>query len=55
MVPDLTEQLRVREQKGLLRQRQTLESPQETHVSIGGEKLLSFCSNDYLGLATIPR
>ena len=54
MVPDLIEQLRVREQKGLLRQRQTLESPQETHVSIGGEKFLSFCSNDYLGLANHP-
>tara|TARA_R110002073_G_scaffold10565_14_gene50440 strand:+ start:1482 stop:2642 length:1161 start_codon:yes stop_codon:yes gene_type:complete len=51
---NLTEQLQVREKKGLRRYRQTLESPQETHVSIAGCDYLAFCSNDYLGLANHP-
>ncbi|PXX15504.1 8-amino-7-oxononanoate synthase [Nitrosomonas ureae] len=51
MFPDLSEQLRQREQQGLLRQRKILESPQSTHVTMDGRDYLAFCSNDYLGLA----
>jgi 8-amino-7-oxononanoate synthase len=39
----------------LLRRRRTLDSAQGAHVRIGGEPRLSFCSNDYLGLASHPR
>lgn len=59
MPNDLTEQLRgellSREKKKLYRHRLTLESPQQTHVSIAGCEYLSFCSNDYLGLANHPQ
>ncbi|MCK7577908.1 MAG: hypothetical protein MZV65_20470 [Chromatiales bacterium] len=33
------------------RRRRTLQSPQAIEVRIDGRELLSFCSNDYLGLA----
>lgn len=39
----------------LYRERLVLESPQGVHVRLGEETLLSFCSNDYLGLANDPR
>jgi 8-amino-7-oxononanoate synthase len=54
MFPGLSDQLRIRNEKGLKRKRLILESPQETHVSIAGHEYLAFCSNDYLGLANHP-
>ena len=51
---DLREQLRSRETQNLYRRRLTLESPQNTRVSIAGREYLTFCSNDYLGLANHP-
>jgi len=39
---------------GLLRQRRTLHSPQSPHIVVDGKPYLSFCSNDYLGLAHHP-
>jgi len=39
----------------LYRTRRVLESPQGVEVRAGGESLLSFCSNDYLGLANDAR
>jgi 8-amino-7-oxononanoate synthase len=50
----LEQQLSQRRQQGLYRQRLTSDSPQGVHVSIGGRDYLSFCSNDYLGLAAHP-
>lgn len=41
-------------EQGLLRQRRTLQSAQGVHVRVDGRDLLSFCSNDYLGLASHP-
>lgn len=38
-------------QQGAYRQRRKLDSPQGIHVVIDGKPFLSFCSNDYLGLA----
>ena len=55
MFAELTEQLRVREKKGLKRYRQTLEGPQTTRVTIADREYLAFCSNDYLGLASHPK
>ena len=51
---DLAKQLTARKQAGLYRQRQTSSSPQGVQVVIDGKEYLSFCSNDYLGLATHP-
>jgi 8-amino-7-oxononanoate synthase len=39
---------------GLLRRRQTVESPTGARVVVEGREFLSFCSNDYLGLANHP-
>jgi 8-amino-7-oxononanoate synthase len=38
----------------LLRSRLLLESPQGVHVRVNGRDVVSFCSNDYLGLASDP-
>lgn len=50
----LTQALQAREQAGLLRERLTLQSPQGPQIQLPHETLLSFCSNDYLGLANHP-
>ena len=54
MLPDLSEFLRIREQQGLKRRRTVLESPQSVRIIIDKCEYLSFCSNDYLGLANHP-
>ena len=41
--------------RGLRRTRRTLQTPQGAHVTVDGRELVSFCSNDYLGLAADPR
>lgn len=51
----LSEELVKLEQKGLLRHRRILESPQGAHVRVDGKDYLAFCSNDYLGLANHPQ
>ena len=38
----------------LYRSRKTVESPQSVEPVVDGKKVLSFCSNDYLGLANHP-
>lgn len=40
---------------GLFRARRTLDSAQGATISIGGARLVNFCSNDYLGLANDAR
>lgn len=46
--------LRALREQGLLRQRRTVEGPQEAHLTADGKKLLAFASNDYLGLSNHP-
>ncbi len=46
--------LQQRREQGLYRRRQVMESAQSVEPLINGKKLLSFCSNDYLGLANHP-
>ena len=40
---------------GTYRHRRSLENPQGREVVLEGRRLLNFCSNDYLGLASDPR
>lgn len=51
---DLQKELNQRKADGLLRQRRLLDSPQAEHIVANGKPYLSFCSNDYLGLANHP-
>lgn len=51
----IARELQALEAGGLLRRRRILESPQSARARIDGVAVLSFCSNDYLGLAADPR
>ncbi len=51
----LQNELEARAAQGLLRQRYTLGSPQSPRIVADGKPHLSFCSNDYLGLANHPK
>lgn len=55
MFSALHNELNERAAQGLLRQRRTLQSPQSPHIVVDGKSYLSFCSNDYLGLANHPQ
>ena len=54
MLNALQKELDQRKADGLLRQRRLLDSPQAEHIVTNDKKYLSFCSNDYLGLANHP-
>lgn len=50
----LREELDARAAEGLLRTRRTVDGKQQPWLHADGDTLLSFCSNDYLGLASHP-
>ncbi|WP_353156189.1 aminotransferase class I/II-fold pyridoxal phosphate-dependent enzyme, partial [Herminiimonas fonticola] len=50
----LTTELAALKEQGLQRQRRTLQTPCGVRIEVDGRSLLSFCSNDYLGLAAEP-
>jgi len=52
---DLAHELDKLRQQNLYRSRQELSSSQQVEPVINGQKVLSFCSNDYLGLANHPK
>ncbi|RMW98628.1 8-amino-7-oxononanoate synthase [Allofranklinella schreckenbergeri] len=52
---ELESALAQRREQGLLRTRRTLQSPAGPQAVVDGQALLSFCSNDYLGLAADAR
>jgi 8-amino-7-oxononanoate synthase len=54
MLAALQLELDRRKADGLLRQRRLLDSPQAEYIVANGQDYLSFCSNDYLGLANHP-
>jgi 8-amino-7-oxononanoate synthase len=54
MLNALKKELDQRKTDGLLRQRRLLDSPQAEHIVTNDKNYLSFCSNDYLGLANHP-
>lgn len=47
----LQQELDNRNQQGLYRSRKLLQSPQGREIRLNGQRVLNFCSNDYLGLA----
>ncbi len=55
LIADLAAQLAALDNEGLKRRRRTLQSPCGPDARIDGQERLSFCSNDYLGLANDPQ
>ncbi len=53
-MPNFTSQVAELEAQNLLRKRRVISSPQSTQLIVDGKTYLSFCSNDYLGLANHP-
>ena len=51
---DFALELEQRKQAGLYRTRRQITGPQKPSLVSDGRALLSFCSNDYLGLANHP-
>lgn len=54
MIELLKAELAERARVGLQRKRRLLQSPQDAYLQADGQRLLSFASNDYLGLANHP-
>ncbi|VAW57322.1 8-amino-7-oxononanoate synthase [hydrothermal vent metagenome] len=52
---DLLNDLAQCKQQGLYRQRNILQSPQGREIILNQQRVLNFCSNDYLGLANHPK
>lgn len=53
-MPDLGPGLQQLDARGLLRRRRVVDGPQGAFLDADGRRYLSFCSNDYLGLANHP-
>ena len=51
---ELNQRLAVLNERNLFRELRRVDSPQSSHIEIGGQTLLNFSSNDYLGLANDP-
>src|SRR5258708_17947822 len=51
---ELSSRLGELEHSGLIRRRRCVEGPQGPHLRVDGTTYLTFCSNDYLGLASHP-
>ncbi len=53
-MPNFSSQLAELERQNLTRRRRVVSGAQSTHLTVDGTSYLSFCSNDYLGLASHP-
>lgn len=54
LLDDIAAGLRSLQEQNLLRQRRVVDGPQGPLLHVDGEPYLTFCSNDYLGLANHP-
>ena len=50
----LTEQLEQVKAEGLYKQERIITSAQQAQIAVGGDQVLNFCANNYLGLANHP-
>lgn len=53
-MPYLRERIELLQAQHLYRQRLIVDGPQGVELTVDGRRMLSFCSNDYLGLANHP-
>ncbi len=52
----LQQELKSIEEAGLFKRERIITSPQSAEITIaGGQKVLNFCANNYLGLSSLPR
>ena len=55
MKAHLEEELKNIREAGLYKQERLIESPQQAVIQVGGQEVLNFCANNYLGLSNHPR
>jgi 8-amino-7-oxononanoate synthase len=55
LLASLERELADRDAHSLRRRRRVVDTPCAPHVTVDGRRMLAFCSNDYLGLASHPR
>jgi 8-amino-7-oxononanoate synthase len=55
MIDFVFDELKILKDHALIREYRTIEGPQGRHIQIEGKSYLSFCSNNYLGLANHPK
>ena len=50
----LTDELAAIRDAGLYKHERLIQSPQGAEIRVGGQTVLNFCANNYLGLANHP-